>query len=64
MSDARENIITAACELLEQKGFHATSINDIVERSQAPKGSLYYYFPDGKDQIAVGSDFGCRQADS
>jgi len=53
MSDTREKIINATCQLLEQKGFYAASINDIVELSEAPKGSLYYYFPEGKDQIAA-----------
>lgn len=53
MSDAKSRIIDAACQLLEQQGFHATSINEIVDRSQSPKGSLYYYFPGGKDQIAA-----------
>lgn len=26
-------------------------MNEIVKESGAPKGSLYYYFPDGKEQI-------------
>lgn len=53
MSEMREKIINATCQLLEQKGFYAASINEIVALSEAPKGSLYYYFPDGKDQIAA-----------
>lgn len=52
MSGARDQIIETACELLESQGFHATGLNQIVKESGAPKGSLYYYFPNGKDEIA------------
>lgn len=52
MSHAREEIVAAACDLLERQGFHATGLSQIVRESGAPKGSLYYYFPDGKDAIA------------
>lgn len=47
----RERIILAACSLLEKQGYPATGVNEIVKASGAPKGSLYYYFPDGKEQI-------------
>jgi len=53
MADAKMKILAAACRSLEKKGFHATSMNDIVKESGAPKGSLYYYFPGGKDEIAA-----------
>lgn len=49
----RRNIIIAAQRLLRRQGYTATGINDIIAKSGAPKGSLYYYFPEGKEQIAV-----------
>lgn len=52
MSTTKDQIIDATCELLESQGFHGTGLNQIVKESRAPKGSLYYYFPDGKDEIA------------
>ena len=52
MSSARDQIIEATCDLIESQGFHATGLNQIVKESGAPKGSLYYYFPEGKDAIA------------
>lgn len=51
MSSTRDLIIQAACKLLEKQGYPATSLDEIVKESGAPKGSLYYYFPDGKEQI-------------
>src|SRR5215211_4337147 len=53
MTNAREQILQTTCTLLEKQGFHGTGLNEIVKESGAPKGSLYYYFPDGKDQIAA-----------
>jgi TetR/AcrR family transcriptional regulator, lmrAB and yxaGH operons repressor len=51
MSTAREQILQATSALLEKQGFHGTGLNEIVKESGAPKGSLYYYFPQGKEQI-------------
>jgi TetR/AcrR family transcriptional repressor of lmrAB and yxaGH operons len=52
MNTTQTQIIATTCELLEQQGFHATGLNQIVSVSGAPKGSLYYYFPGGKDELA------------
>ena len=51
MSTTREQILSTTCGLLENQGFHATGLNEIVSESGAPKGSLYYYFPNGKEEI-------------
>jgi TetR/AcrR family transcriptional repressor of lmrAB and yxaGH operons len=48
----RDAIIKAAATLFRRRGYASTGLNDIVELSGAPKGSLYYYFPDGKASIA------------
>ena len=52
MSTAREKILQTASELMEKQGYHGTGLNEIIQKSGAPKGSLYYYFPEGKEQIA------------
>lgn len=53
MSNSREQILLTTCDLLENQGFHGTGLNEIVKESGAPKGSLYYYFPDGKEEIVA-----------
>lgn len=53
MTTKRDEIIETACNLLELQGYHATGLNQIVQESGAPKGSLYYYFPEGKEELAA-----------
>ena len=48
----REKFLETARVLMEKQGYHATGLNEILKKSGAPKGSLYYYFPEGKEQIA------------
>jgi TetR/AcrR family transcriptional repressor of lmrAB and yxaGH operons len=52
MTDARNRIIETTSRLLEEQGYHATGLSQIVEESGAPRGSLYYYFPEGKEEIS------------
>lgn len=52
-SAARQHIVDATSDLLERQGYHATGLSQIVKESGAPRGSLYYYFPEGKEQMAV-----------
>lgn len=53
MPTKRERLIETTCQLMEKQGYHATGLKQIIEESGAPKGSLYYYFPGGKEQLAV-----------
>jgi TetR/AcrR family transcriptional repressor of lmrAB and yxaGH operons len=53
MSDTREQIIQTTSQLLEKQGYHGTGLNEIIRESGAPRGSLYYYFPEGKEQITA-----------
>jgi TetR/AcrR family transcriptional repressor of lmrAB and yxaGH operons len=48
----RQAIIDTCVTLFRRKGYSATGLNDVVEASGAPKGSLYHYFPKGKSSIA------------
>ena len=53
MNQTRQKIITATSHLLERQGYHATGLKQILKESGAPRGSLYYYFPDGKEELAA-----------
>jgi TetR/AcrR family transcriptional repressor of lmrAB and yxaGH operons len=53
MASAREHIIQTTCDLLEAQGYHATGLNEIIRESGSPKGSLYHYFPGGKEELAA-----------
>jgi TetR/AcrR family transcriptional regulator, lmrAB and yxaGH operons repressor len=53
MSNSRDQILQTTCDLLENQGFHATGLSEIVKESGAPKGSIYYYFPEGKEEIVA-----------
>ena len=48
----RKKLIDATGDLLRRQGFHATGLSDIVTESGAPRGSVYFYFPGGKDELA------------
>ena len=48
----RDSIVDTCVRLFRRNGYSATGLNDIVDASGAPKGSLYHYFPAGKASIA------------
>ena len=52
-SDAKQRMVQAARQLIRERGYHATAISDVLERSGAPRGSVYFHFPGGKPQLAV-----------
>jgi TetR/AcrR family transcriptional repressor of lmrAB and yxaGH operons len=49
----KKKLVEATAALLRKQGYHATGLSAIIEESGAPRGSLYFYFPEGKDQLAV-----------
>jgi len=50
-SNARQQMIESAVTLLALHGTQGTSFSDVLERSGAPRGSIYHHFPEGKDQL-------------
>ena len=47
----RERLLQAAITLMRRSGLSGAGINEIVRESGAPKGSVYHFFPEGKQQI-------------
>ena len=52
-SAARSQFVATTAQLLQRQGYSATGLNEIVARSGAPKGSLYFHFPGGKQALAA-----------
>jgi AcrR family transcriptional regulator len=48
--DSRQEILRAAARLFQQRGYDATSMNDVASALKLSKGGLYHHFQ-GKDEI-------------
>lgn len=51
--NTKDEIIRTTAKLIQEKGYVGTGLKEIIEQSGAPRGSIYYHFPDGKEQIAL-----------
>lgn len=49
--NTKTRLVAAAIELLRSGGLAAAGLNEVAARAQAPKGSLYHYFPGGKAEL-------------
>ena len=49
----RERIVTASAELFRHRGYAGTGLKAILTASRAPYGSLYHFFPGGKEELGV-----------
>lgn len=47
----RERMIASAALLVRERGARATSIDDVLRHSGAPRGSVYHHFPGGREQL-------------
>lgn len=47
-----QEILTAAAELFGERGYDAVSLEDVADRLDVTKGSLYYYFA-SKDELGT-----------
>jgi len=53
MADTRDRIIVATNELFRRHGYNGTSLKQISDVSGATIGSIYHFFPGGKEALAV-----------
>lgn len=49
----KARMVESMTVLLQKQGYNATGVSEILEASQAPKGSLYHHFPGGKAELAA-----------
>ncbi len=49
----RERILEASGELFRRQGYAGTGIKAILTASDAPYGSLYHFFPGGKEELGA-----------
>ena len=49
--DARRKMIESTVTLLAIHGLQGTALSDVLQRSRAPRGSIYHHFPRGKDEL-------------
>ncbi len=49
----RQRILDASAELFRRRGYSGTGLKAIVAASDAAYGSLYHFFPGGKEELGV-----------
>jgi TetR/AcrR family transcriptional repressor of lmrAB and yxaGH operons len=47
----KENLVRTTMRLFRRQGYASTGLQQVLAESGAPKGSLYHYFPNGKDSL-------------
>jgi AcrR family transcriptional regulator len=52
-NSTRARLIGATAELFRRQGYTGTGVKQIVEAAGAPFGSMYHFFPDGKEALGA-----------
>jgi TetR/AcrR family transcriptional repressor of lmrAB and yxaGH operons len=52
-TSTRDRIVITASRLLQRQGYAGTGIKQIAREAQATLGSVYHFFPGGKEAVAV-----------
>lgn len=53
MTTPRERFVAATRTLMTERGYAATGLADIVAAGGGARGSLYHFFPGGKEELAA-----------
>ncbi|WP_441248598.1 TetR/AcrR family transcriptional regulator [Kitasatospora sp. McL0602] len=49
--ETRARLVQATRALMEAQGYFGTGLSQVLAESGAPRGSLYFHFPAGKDEL-------------
>ena len=52
-SETKQRILDSSGELFRRQGYMGTGVKQIVEEAGAPFGSLYHFFPGGKEELGA-----------
>lgn len=52
-TDTKRRIVDAGAELFRRQGYVGTGVKQIVTEAKAPFGSLYHFFPGGKEELGA-----------
>ena len=52
-SNTRTRMIETTARLIQARGLHGVSLSEILRESDAPRGSLYFHFPGGKESLVL-----------
>jgi AcrR family transcriptional regulator len=53
VSTTRERLISTSAALFGRQGYVGTGVKQIVETAGAPFGSMYHFFPNGKEELGA-----------
>jgi TetR/AcrR family transcriptional regulator, lmrAB and yxaGH operons repressor len=49
----KRRMLTSAAEVMRERGAAGVTIDEVLSRSGAPRGSVYHHFPGGRNQILL-----------
>jgi AcrR family transcriptional regulator len=52
-TDTKQRMVAAARQLFREHGYLGTALSDVVTESAGPRGSIYFHFPGGKEELAT-----------
>jgi len=53
ISATKQRLLNAGEQLFRTQGYAATGLKELTQAAEAPWGSMYHFFPDGKEQLGA-----------